>query len=134
MNAFDAPGHPGGFCNGLAAAGIVCCGHGGMGVPQIQDDPAGKSAALVSQILQEMSTLFPDTVMHIGGDETGATPPCTLEDTKSFEVKMIAFVSQLGKEVMGWEEVLFKTGAAANDTNVIIDSWASSSWQQAAGR
>jgi N-acetyl-beta-hexosaminidase len=47
-------------------------------VPQIQDDPAGKSAALVSQVLEEMSTLFPDAVLHIGGDETGATPPCTV--------------------------------------------------------
>jgi hypothetical protein len=56
----------------------------------------------------------------------------TLEDTKSFEVKMINFVSQkLGKEVMGWEEVLFKTDSATNP-NVIIDSWARSSWQQAA--
>jgi len=130
---FDMPGHSGGFCGGLAAAGIVCCGDGGMGVPQIHDDAAGKSAALIKQILQEMSGLFPDSVMHIGGDETGSSPPCTLEDTKSFEVKMIAFVGkELEKEVMGWEEVVFKTGAATDDLGVIVDSWESSSWQQAA--
>ena len=33
---------------------------------------------------------------------------------------------------MGWEEVLFKTGAASGQPAVIVDSWARSSWQQAA--
>lgn len=55
----------------MTSSGIVCCGDGGMGVPQIQDDPGGKSAAVVMQVLQEMSTLFPDSVLNIGGDETG---------------------------------------------------------------
>ena len=46
---------------------------------------------------------------------------------------MIEFVkSGLGKEVMGWEELVFKTGAADGVPSVIIDSWARSSWQQAA--
>ena len=52
------------------------------------------------QLIGEMSTLFPDSVLHIGGDETGTTPPCDMADTKSFEVKMIDFVrNTLGKEV-----------------------------------
>ena len=104
-----------------------------MGVPQIEDDPAGVSAGLVKQLLKEMAGLFPDAVMHIGGDETGSTAPCTLTDTKSWEEKMIGYVQgPLGKQVMGWEEVLFKTGAAAGNRAVIVDSWARSSWQQAA--
>ena len=46
---------------------------------------------------------------------------------------MIEYVQgTLGKQVMGWEEVLFKTNAASNDSGVIVDSWARSSWQQAA--
>ena len=60
-----------------------------------------------------MSGLFPDGVFDVGGDETGHTPPCSLNNTRSFEEKMIAYVTQdLGKKVMGWEELLFKTGAA----------------------
>lgn len=126
---FDMPGHSGGFCHGLKSAGIVCCEAGGMGVPQIQDDSAGKSVGLIKQVLKEMSALFPDPVLHIGGDETGATPPCTTADTTSFEKKIINFVrNELGKQVMGWS-------GAANDTpSVIVDSWRSSSWQQAAAR
>jgi N-acetyl-beta-hexosaminidase len=38
---FDMPGHSGGFCHGLKSAGIKCCTNGGMGVPQIEDDPQG---------------------------------------------------------------------------------------------
>ena len=97
-----ASGHSGGFCHGLKQSGIVCCENGGMGVPQIQDDSAGKSIGLIKQLMREMSTLFPDTVLHIGGDETGSTAPCDMADTKSFEVKLIDFVRNgLGKEVMG---------------------------------
>jgi hypothetical protein len=33
---------------GLKSAGIKCCTHGGMGVPQIEDDPAGVSAGRCS--------------------------------------------------------------------------------------
>jgi hypothetical protein len=104
------------------------------------------------------------------GPSPRATPPCTLNDTKSWEEKMIKYHLQhmsifsrirtrcwlgftdvsefdyldvlmpwsryvqgtLGKQVMGWEEVLFKTGAASGNSAVIVDSWARSSWQQAA--
>jgi N-acetyl-beta-hexosaminidase len=127
------PGHSGGFCHGLKSAGIKCCTNGGMGVPQIEDDPAGVSAALVTRLLHEMAGLFPDEVLHIGGDETGSSPPCTLADSKSWEQKMITYVQgTLHKQVMGWEEVVFKTGAASGNDDVIVDSWARSSWQQAA--
>ena len=64
--ACSMPGHSGGFCHGLASAGIKCCTNGGMGVPQIEDDPAGVSAGLVKRLLKEMAGLFPDSVMHIG--------------------------------------------------------------------
>lgn len=70
--------------------------------------------------------------MNIGCDETGSAPPCTTDNAKSFEVKMIEHVRSLGKTPMGWEEILFKTGAAANFTDTIIDSWHTTSWNQAA--
>ena len=54
-------------------------------------------------------------------------------DRWPLQVKMIDFVKgSLKKEVMGWEELVFKTGAADNSPGVIVGSWARSSWQQAA--
>jgi hexosaminidase len=123
---FDMPGHAGGFCMGLKSEGIQCCGG------QIQDDSEGKSVALISAVLDEMMELFPDDVLHIGCDETGSAAPCTLENTKSFEEKVIQHLLSKKKTVMGWEEILFKTEAAKISQDIIIDAWARSSWQQAA--
>lgn len=33
---------------------------------------------------------------------------------------------------MGWEEILYKTGAAAGFPSVIVDAWARTSWTQSA--
>ena len=44
-----------------------------------------------------MAGLFPDDVMNLGCDETGSSAPCTLENTKSFEVKMIEHLLALKK-------------------------------------
>ena len=79
-----------------------------------------------------MATLFPDEVMNIGSDETGSAAPCTLANTKSFEVAIIKHLLSIGKTPMGWEEILFKTEAAAAYKSVIVDSWARTSWSQAA--
>jgi hypothetical protein len=53
-----------------------------------------------------------------------------LENTKSFEVAMIQHLISIGKTPMGWEEILFKTEAAAAYPSVIVDSWARTSWAQ----
>jgi len=131
---FDIPAHAGGWCDGLKTAGIQCCAKSEWsGVPQIEDDAQGKSVTIVSNVLKEMAELFPDSVMHIGGDETGTTEPCGLNNSKTFEQKILEFVAnKLGKDVMGWEEVLFKTGAADGHPSFIVDSWARTNWQQAA--
>lgn len=123
---FDMPGHSGGFCKGLASEGIKCCGS------QIEDDSEGKGVQLINAILEEMMGLFPDAVMHIGCDETGSKEPCTLANTKSFEDKVIEFLLSKNKTVMGWEEILFKTGSAEVSKDIIVDAWARDSWQQAA--
>eukprot|EP01051_Picozoa_sp_SAG22_P012634 SAG22_NODE_1332_length_4702_cov_1.577232_3_plen_103_part_00 len=91
------PGHSGGFCRTLVDAGIKCCGS------QIEDDPAGKSAGIIADLLTEMAGLFPDEVMNLGCDETGSAAPCTMQNTKSFEVKMIQHLLSLKKVPMGWE-------------------------------
>ena len=87
---------------------------------------------MIASILSEMATLFPDAVMNLGCDETGSRAPCTLANTKSFEVKMIEHLLSIGKRPMGWEEILFKTEAAAAYPTTIVDSWARTSWSQAA--
>jgi hypothetical protein len=70
-----------------------------------------------------MAGLFPDPVMNLGCDETGSNAPCTMANTKSFEVKMIEVLLKLNKTPMGWEEILFKTGAATAYPSVIVDAW-----------
>ena len=121
---FDTPGHSGGFCNHLKGAGIVCCGN------QIMDDAAGKSVAIMGKLFTEMASLFPDEQMHIGCDETGTTPPCTLANTKSFEIKMIQKLLALGKRPAGWEEVLFTTQAALGFPSVVVHSWHHHNWEE----
>ena len=79
-----------------------------------------------------MAGLFPDDVMNLGCDETGSAAPCTMANTKSFEVKMIEHLLSIKKVPMGWEEILFKTEAAEPYPSVIVDSWARSSWSEAA--
>jgi hypothetical protein len=68
--------------------------------------------------------------MHIGCDETGAKPPCTLNNTKQFEVKMIQKLLSIGKQPAGWEEVLFTTQAAVGFPSVVVHSWHHTHWQQ----
>lgn len=121
---FDTPGHSGGFCNHLNSAGIVCCEN------QIMDDAAGKSVAIMGKLFTEMAGLFPDEQMHIGCDETQATPPCTLANTKSFEIKMIQKLLALGKQPAGWEEVLFTTQAALGYPSVVVHSWHHHHWEE----
>ena len=123
---FDTPGHSGGFCNNLKSAGIVCCGN------QIMDDAAGKSVAIMGKLFTEMASLFPDEQMHIGCDETGAAPPCTLANTKQFEIKMIQKLLALGKQPAGWEEVLFTTQAALGFPSVVVHSWHHHHWEEVA--
>lgn len=128
---FDMPGHSGGFCTALQSAGIRCCSS------QIEDDPAGKSAAIINELLTEMAALFPDNVMHIGADETGTSAPCTAANTKSFEEKILKHVLALGKTPMGWQEVLLTTGAAASYPTTIVAQWydpAGTTWWEIAKR
>ena len=121
---FDTPGHSGGFCDHLKSAGIVCCGN------QIMDDAGGKSVAIMGKLFTEMASLFPDEQFHIGCDETGAAPPCTLANTKSFEIKMIQKLLALGKQPAGWEEVLFTTQAALGFPSVVVHSWHHHHWEE----
>ena len=132
---FDMPGHSTGICDALKGIGIVCCS-GKWGMGQIGDDPEGNSTRIVGALLAEMAAIFPDAVLNIGSDECayGTTGACTLNATKSFEQKMIQKVISLGKQPMGWQEILLETGAAATFPQVIVDTWhGGNTWAGVAG-
>ena len=49
---------------------------------QLYDDPGGHTLRALTALLLEVAELFPDPVLHIGGDETlvgDSTGPCTEE-------------------------------------------------------
>ena len=85
---------------------------------------------IMGRLFEEMGRLFPDQVMHIGCDETGVVPPCTLANTKAFEVAMIRKLISLGKQPAGWEEVLFTSEAAVGFPSVVVHSWHHTHWEQ----
>ena len=127
----DLPSHSAGLCAGLKGAGISCAPCGKYGGQQILMDD--RSVHVVQEVLREVSSLFPDALFSIGGDETGSAAPCTLASAKRFEQRMIHFVQQeLHKTVLVWEEALFESGAAAGNRAVVVDTWQADSWQQAA--
>ena len=57
------------FTGPLKSVGIVCCS-GKWGMLQLGNDPTGNTTRILSALLAEMVPLFPDSVVHIGGDET----------------------------------------------------------------
>jgi hypothetical protein len=68
-----------------------------------------------------MAALFDDEVFHIGADETfvkaSADERCTPNTTAQLEKQVVEAVARdFGKVPAGWEQVLFETGAATDDT------------------
>ena len=56
------------------------------------------------------------------------TGNCTAANVKAMEAELAKHIVSLGKDPMGWEEILFKTaGAAESNGTAIVASWASSS-------
>ena len=121
---FELLGHATAICDDLKGAGVVCC-HGKWGMGQLGDDPAGNTSRLIGALLTEMTSLFPDAVVHIGGDEAAYQPtgPCTIDASQILEEKTMRQVLALGKQPMGWQEILLETGAAASIPEAIIQPW-----------
>jgi hexosaminidase len=129
---FELLAHATALCNDLKSEGIVCC-HGKWGMGQLGDDPSGNTTRILSALLTEMAALFPDVVLHIGGDEAqyGTTGPCTIAASKSLEQKVMKKVAALGKQPMGWQEILLETGAATSIPGAIIETWSKAGlWAQ----
>ena len=89
---------------------------------QLYNDPEKETLKIVTDVLSEMASLFPDEEFHIGCDETGVKGPCSLNSTFSFERTLLNSVQHaFGKIPAGWEEVLFDAGAATPET--IVHAW-----------
>ena len=72
---FELLAHATILCDALKGEGVVCCG-GKWGMGQLGDDPSGNSSRLINALLTEMTALFPDAVVHIGGGAaTSLSPP-----------------------------------------------------------
>ena len=129
---FELLSHATSICGPLKSAGIVCCG-GKWGMLQLGDDPAGNTTRILSALLAEMVPLFPDRVFHIGGDETKyeTTGPCTVNASRSLQQKIMKKLVALGKQPMGWQEILLETDAASSFPEAIIEPWSKAGiWAQ----
>ena len=118
----DIPGHAGGL-KPLVAQGLQFCDMTRQ--KTLFDDPANATFGLVRSVIGEMSGLFIDELIHIGGDETIAVGLCDKTTFKSFEQKVIDFIQAgQGKKAMGWQEIFSITGAAVPGTGVVLGTWA----------
>ena len=96
---------------------------------QLFDDPAGKTKAALTELLTEVAGMFPDPVLHLGGDETIGAPgysgECTEASFRSLLEALQRHLQGLGKRPMGWNDLITRTDSAAPST--IIDAWTGSS-------
>jgi N-acetyl-beta-hexosaminidase len=92
---------------------------------QVYDDPQNSTYGVLTQLLTEMASLFPDEVFHVGSDETSSVGPCTIANTKMLEEKLLSFVEKnIKKQPMAWVNALTSTGAAATHPDTILGTWA----------
>jgi hexosaminidase len=103
--------------------------------PYAIDPTREKTYDFIGRFLAEMTTIFPDAYVHIGGDETPApdwkTNPRILAFMKAhqlkdndalqayFNTRILKIVAGLHKHMMGWDEVL--TPGLPKD--VVVQSW-----------
>lgn len=141
MPEFDMPGH--------ATAWLVSHPEIGSGLPgqtyKIERQPGifdptldptnEKTYKLLEPFFAEMSTLFPDAYMHIGGDENegkqwAANPQIQAFMKKNgfknqddlqqyFNRRILTFLEKTGKIMMGWDEIFQPT----IPKNIVIQSW-----------
>lgn len=107
-----------------------------FGVSDTAIDPTREATYhFIEQFLREMTTIFPDEYVHIGGDETPApdwkTKPRIqafmrahhLRDNAAlqayFNQRVLAILTSLHRRMMGWDEIL--TPQLPKD--VVVQSW-----------
>lgn len=113
----EMPGHseaalqcyPDLVCDGAGSAGVYCAGN-------------EKTFDFLQNIISEVVELFPNTYLHIGGDEVGKTgwlqcPKCKKrmqqenlqggDELQSYFVKrMEQFIHSKNRKLIGWDEIL----------------------------
>jgi hexosaminidase len=107
-----------------------------FGISAYALDPTREATyTFITSFLEEMTTLFPDQYVHIGGDETPAPDWKTnprilafmqahqLKDNEAlqayFNQRVVKILSQLGRRMVGWDEILSPT----LPKNIVIQSW-----------
>ena len=107
-----------------------------FGVSDSAIDPTREETyEFIARFLQEMTTIFPDRYVHIGGDETPApdwkTNPKILAFSKShnlkdndalqayFNQRVLAILTRLNRRMVGWDEIF----NPALPKDVVIQSW-----------
>jgi hexosaminidase len=107
-----------------------------FGISSSAIDPTREATyVFLARFLTEMSTIFPDAYVHIGGDETPApdwkTNPRIVAFMKNhhikdnagmqvyFNTRVLKIIARLHKHMMGWDEVL--TPGLPKD--VVVQSW-----------
>ncbi|MEO6911959.1 MAG: beta-N-acetylhexosaminidase [Edaphobacter sp.] len=107
-----------------------------FGIAPFALDPTREETyQFIARFLGEMATLFPDSYMHIGGDETPAPDWKTnprilafmhahnLKDSEAlqayFNTRVLKILTGLHKHMVGWDEIL----NPALPKDVVIQSW-----------
>ena len=136
---FEMPGHSAAwlfaypeFASGTVPTGI----RRQFGVSDTAIDPTREETyQFIARFLGEMTTLFPDAYLHIGGDETPApdwkTNPRILAFMKAhdlhdnealqafFNRRILTILSGLNRRMVGWDEIY----NPALPKDVVIQSW-----------
>lgn len=136
---FEMPGHSAAWlyaypelASGTTPAGI----RREFGVSDTAIDPTREETyRFIKKFLREMTTIFPDEYVHIGGDETPAPDwkknprilafmhAHNLHDNAElqayFNQRVLAILTRLHRRMMGWDEIL--TPGLPHD--VVVQSW-----------
>jgi len=128
---FDMPGHAGSWCVGHPE---ICPS---MECREPLDPSNNATWDVVHSVLSEMSSTFPDEMMHLGGDEVDMTcwdqsshikqwlseRNMSLKDGyKYFVDRAHQMALDLGKDPVNWEEVFINFGSKL-DKRTIIHIW-----------
>jgi len=89
---------------------------------QVYNAPAGRAKAVLTGLVEEYSSLFPDLIFHIGSDETAYVGKCTKENTISLEKAVADKVKNMGKTPMLWWAPA-TTLDVATPGETIINAW-----------
>jgi hexosaminidase len=107
-----------------------------FGVSDYAIDPTREETYIfIEKFLREMTTIFPDRYVHIGGDETPApdwkTNPRILAFMKAhhlsdnaalqayFNTRILAILTHLNRNMIGWDEIF----NPALPKDVVVQSW-----------